>query len=264
MGTVIERKTADGSSSRRVEIILKRDKKIVHRVSRTFAKAEVARDWVDTRERLLRKPGVLETLIAREIVKVTVNDLVARHIAKNRVVMGKTGLTCLKAIATCYIANILCEGLRPSHTCTFAQTLYASKRKPQKHLGQKAGKDVRCAIPDTALRVTHLMPKHTRNGLIFGVSPDGMSKTFTEACKFLEIRDFHVHNLRHEDISWQVEQGLTIPQVATVSSHRSWPSLQRYPQICRTGEKYADWKWWPARDHGSGYPLPGSPSPPTQ
>lgn len=362
MGTVIERKTADGSSTFRGEIILRRDKKIVHRESRSFPKEKDARDWVTSREKQLKKPGALDILIARKVEKITVRQLIARYIAANNAAMGKTKLNCLEAISDYDIADIPCEDLRSADVVALAQALHAGDRKPQtvqnylshltsvlriarsawnipidrhlgedamlackalhlvsksaqrtrrpteaeldrlmrhfiertnrgraapmelitayaifstrrqeeicqitwsdfdaetqtqmvrdmKHPGQKIGNDVRCAVPDNALRVMQLMPKREGEDRIFGFTTDAISKAFTEACKFLSISDLHFHDLRHEGISWLFEQGLTIPQAATVSGHKSWTSLQRYTQIRQAGDRYANWKWWPALEN---------------
>jgi len=83
--------------------------------------------------------------------------------------------------------------------------------------------------------VMQLMSRRDGDDRIFGVTTDSISKAFTEACKFLSINDLYFHDLRHEGISWHFEQGLTIPQVATVLGHKSWTSLQRYTQIRRAG-----------------------------
>jgi integrase len=66
----------------------------------------------------------------------------------------------------------------------------------------------------------------------------------THASKFLEINDLHFHDLRHEGISRLFEMGCTIPQVAAVSGHRSWQSLQRYSHLRMSGDKFAGWTWW--------------------
>jgi integrase len=60
---------------------------------------------------------------------------------------------------------------------------------------------------------------------------------------FLAIDDLHFHDLRHEGVSRLFEMGRTIPQVASVSGHRSWQSLQRYTHLRQVGDKYAGWKW---------------------
>lgn len=131
MGTVIERKTADGSSTFRGAIILRRDKKIVHRESRSVPKEKDARDWVTGREKQLKKPGALDILIARKVEKITVRQLIARCIAANNAAMGKTKLNCLEAISDYDIADILCEDLRSADVVALAQALHADARKPQ-------------------------------------------------------------------------------------------------------------------------------------
>jgi len=40
--------------------------------------------------------------------------------------------------------------------------------------------------------------------------------------------------------------GWNIPQVSTVSGHRSWQSLKRYAHIRQRGDKYAGWKKSPS------------------
>jgi len=80
---------------------------------------------------------------------------------------------------------------------------------------------------------------------IFPYSTDAISAAFTRACKTLEIGDLRFHDLRHEGVSRLFELGMTIPQVATVSGHRSWNSLQRYTHLRQTGDKYTGWRWLP-------------------
>lgn len=59
----------------------------------------------------------------------------------------------------------------------------------------------------------------------------------------LGIKDLHFHDLRHEGISRLFEMAQTIPQVASVSGHRSWQSLKRYTNMEEVGDKWANWKW---------------------
>ena len=113
--------------------------------------------------------------------------------------------------------------------------------RDMKHPGDKAGNDVWCDLPPEAVAVIQSMPK--RSEQIFAVTTDAVSAAFTRACKMLGINDLHFHDLRHEGVSRLFEMGRTIPQVATVSGHRSWNSLKRYAHIRQTGDKYANWKW---------------------
>ncbi len=101
--------------------------------------------------------------------------------------------------------------------------------------------DVRCELTPEAAAIIASMPRVDER--IFPFNADTISANFTRACQFLEIDDLHFHDLRHDGISWLFEMGRTIPQVASVSGHRSWSSLQRYTHIRQTGNKYANWKW---------------------
>lgn len=105
----------------------------------------------------------------------------------------------------------------------------------------KKRNNVRCELTPEAIAIIEPMPK--KAGEIFPFSTDAISASFTRACKLLEIEDLHFHDLRHEGVWRLFEMGRTIPQVASVSGHRSWSSLQRYTHIRHRGDKYAGWKW---------------------
>ena len=109
---------------------------------------------------------------------------------------------------------------------------------------KKKGNDILCDLPPEAISIIESMPRATQE--IFPYSTDAISAAFTRACQFLEIEDLHFHDLRHEGISRLFEMGKTIPQVASVSGHRSWNSLKRYSHLRQNGDKYAGWKWLPA------------------
>jgi len=113
--------------------------------------------------------------------------------------------------------------------------------RDMKHPGQKKGNDVWCELPPEALRIALAMP---RNGdRIFPYSTDAICAAFTRACKLLDIKDLHFHDLRHEGVSRLFEMGRTIPLAASVSGHRSWNSLQRYSHLRESGDKFAGWHW---------------------
>jgi integrase len=113
--------------------------------------------------------------------------------------------------------------------------------RDMKHPGDKKGNNVYCELTPEALRIIQSTPREDER--IFPCSADAISAAFTRACKFLDIKDLHFHDLRHEGISRLFEMGRTIPQVATVSGHRSWTSLKRYAHLRQNGDKYAGWKW---------------------
>ena len=113
--------------------------------------------------------------------------------------------------------------------------------RDMKDPGEKDGNDVYCDVPPVAQAIISSMPK--RQSQIFPYSTDAISAAFTRACKFVGIRDLRFHDLRHEAISRLFEMGMTIPQAASVSGHRSWASLKRYSHLRQTGDKYAGWRW---------------------
>lgn len=113
--------------------------------------------------------------------------------------------------------------------------------RDMKHPGDKKGNHVLCELPPEAMKIIGSMPRAAKE--IFPFSTDAISAAFTRACQFLEIEDLHFHDLRHEGISRLFEMGRTIPQVATVSGHRSWSSLKRYSHLRQAGDKFASWKW---------------------
>jgi integrase len=115
--------------------------------------------------------------------------------------------------------------------------------RDMKHPGQKVGNDVWCDLPEPCLGIIDTVPR--RGDVLFPYKATAISAAFTRACKLLGIRDLHFHDLRHEGISRLFEMGMSIPQVAAVSGHRSWDSLRRYTQIRQAGDKFEGWKWLP-------------------
>lgn len=121
--------------------------------------------------------------------------------------------------------------------------------RDMKHPGDKKGNDTWCELVPEAERVIAVMPRKTI--AIFPFTTDAISAAFTRACYITgintestpELERLTFHSLRHEGISRLIEMGRTIPQVASISGHRSWSSLQRYTHLRQTGDKYANWKW---------------------
>ena len=104
-----------------------------------------------------------------------------------------------------------------------------------------AGNDVQCELTPEALAIIRAQPRVSDR--IFPYSADTVCAAFTRACAILGISDLRFHDLRHEGISRLFEMGRNIPQVACVSGHRSWSSLQRYAHIRQSGDKFAAWPW---------------------
>lgn len=135
------------------------------------------------------------------------------------------------------IVRIRWSDYQPAHHGHSARVLIRDMKNP----GDKIGNNIWCDLPPEASAYVEAMPR--RDDRIFPYSTDAISAAFTRACKVLGIEDLHFHDLRHEGISRLFEMGWTIPQVASVSGHRSWSSLKGYSHLRQTGDKYAEWKW---------------------
>ena len=113
--------------------------------------------------------------------------------------------------------------------------------RDMKNPGEKVGNDVTTTLTPEALRL--IVQQGVKTGRIWPHNAESVSTSFTRACKILAIEDLHFHDLRHDGVSRLFELGWTIPQVATVSGHRSWKGLQRYTHITQVGDKYDGWHW---------------------
>ena len=115
--------------------------------------------------------------------------------------------------------------------------------RDMKNPGEKIGNDVWCELPDQAIQVIASMPKGDETAAIFPHRANNISASFIRTCALLGIEDLRFHDLRHEGVSRLFEMGRTIPQVASVSGHRSWQSLQRYSHMRSDGDRYEAWPW---------------------
>ncbi|MBD1554250.1 site-specific integrase [Pseudomonas typographi] len=113
--------------------------------------------------------------------------------------------------------------------------------KDMKNPGQKWGNDVWCHVPDEAWAIMMSMPR--AGEFVFPYKSRTIGTAFTRACHFLEIKDLHFHDLRHDGVSRLFELGWDIPQVASVSGHRDWNSMRRYTHLRGKGDRYAGWEW---------------------
>ncbi len=119
--------------------------------------------------------------------------------------------------------------------------------RDMKNPGEKIGNNIWCQLPPEATQTIQLMARV--KPAIFPHSTDAVSAAFTRACKVLGIDDLHFHDLRHEGTSRLFEMGWSSPQVATVTGHRSWQSLQRYSHLRQSGDKL---EGWPHAPNGTG------------
>ena len=64
--------------------------------------------------------------------------------------------------------------------------------------------------------------------LVFGVSANALRMSFCRLRKRANLSRVRFHDLRHEAISRLFEKGLTPPEVALISGHRTMSMLMRY------------------------------------
>jgi len=110
-----------------------------------------------------------------------------------------------------------------------------------KNPGDPNGIDTWCDLPPEAIAVIEAQPR--TDARIFPYGTDAVGMAFTRACQFHGFDGLSFHCLRHFAATRLFEMGLSIPQVAAVTGHRSWSSLQRYTHIRRAGDRLQGWKW---------------------
>jgi integrase len=127
MGTVIQRRRADGTLTYSAQISLMKNGAIIHREARTFRDRNVAKRWVDKREQELAKPGGLD---AAKIGKETLGDAIERYIASTRKGLGKTKAQVLNTLRAMPIAEKRCADIDSQTIMALVEELQ-NGRQPQ-------------------------------------------------------------------------------------------------------------------------------------
>ena len=73
--------------------------------------------------------------------------------------------------------------------------------------------------------------KKSSASLVGCSDPKSLSQGWDRLAVKLKIDDLRFHDFRHEGTSRFFEKGLSIEQVALITGHSSWKSLQRYTQL---------------------------------
>lgn len=111
-----------------------------------------------------------------------------------------------------------------------------------KHPRKPEGLDIIASVTDEAAQIINLHGKKCSNR-IFPYHLGTISRSFTDACKILNIKDLHFHDLRHEGVSWLREKGWSTSHVMMVSGHASTQTLDRYTRLKTRGDKFEAWHW---------------------
>ena len=69
------------------------------------------------------------------------------------------------------------------------------------------------------------------SGQLFPIKEHAVSVAFRRAVKRSGLANISFHTLRHEAITRFFEKGLSIPEVASISGHKSWAMLRRYTHL---------------------------------
>jgi integrase len=68
---------------------------------------------------------------------------------------------------------------------------------------------------------------------VFAVGVDYIVGAWAKACEMSDVKDLHIHDLRHEAISRVAETGqFTLPELQQFSGHRDIRMLMRYAHLC--------------------------------
>jgi integrase len=69
------------------------------------------------------------------------------------------------------------------------------------------------------------------SGKVFSVGADWVTYVFLVACRSAGIAGLRFHDLRHEATSRLFEKHLTLPEVASITGHKTWQMLRRYTHL---------------------------------
>lgn len=125
-------------------------------------------------------------------------------------------------------------GMRSQEICTLKWADLDSEEKmiwvrKRKHPKIKMINDWNVPLLDGAADIVERQSE--AGARIFPMHHETVQKIFWRACIEAGIEDLHLHDFRHEAISRMFERGYAIQEVALVSGHFNWSSLQIYAQL---------------------------------
>lgn len=92
----------------------------------------------------------------------------------------------------------------------------------------KNGEDRTIPISDIAIEI---LKKYPFGDKYFLIKRDKFRHYFEQACKRAEINNFRFHDLRACAITNMFLSGMSLPEVALISGHKTWSQLGRYTRI---------------------------------
>ncbi|WP_026793162.1 site-specific integrase [Pleomorphomonas oryzae] len=127
MGSIVERKRKDGSTSYLAKVSVMKDKVIVHSEAKTFDRRPAAAAWIKAREKELSEPGGIERLNASSI---TLEKAIEKYEATARKPFGKTKVQVLNSLKAWPIGQEACIALDSQKLVEFGQWLLDGDREP--------------------------------------------------------------------------------------------------------------------------------------
>lgn len=136
---------------------------------------------------------------------------------------------CRFALATGMRQGEIC-GLQIEDIDRLNKTVIIRDRKDPKN---KQGNDQTVPLLIEAWTILEPLIGSRELGFAFPYQAVSVSTAFTRGCQNLEppIIDLHFHDLRHSAASNFFRMGLSIPQVALLTGHKTWAMLRRYTDI---------------------------------
>lgn len=93
----------------------------------------------------------------------------------------------------------------------------------------KNGEEREVPLSGRALQVLASLPRHHER--VFPITDNSVRLAWPRLVKRAGLEDFHFHDLRHEAVSRLFERGLSVPEVALVSGHKTVSQLMRYTNL---------------------------------
>ena len=87
LGSIIERKRADGTTGYTAQIMIKKTGRLIHSEAQTFDRRQAATAWMEKRERVIRAPGGLDK--ARR-PSGTLSDAIDKYVTTTLKEIGRT------------------------------------------------------------------------------------------------------------------------------------------------------------------------------
>lgn len=131
---------------------------------------------------------------------------------------------CAFALATAMRQDEICSILIEDVNAANRTVVIRDRKDPRR----KEGNHQTVPLLPAAWTVLEPFISDRQVGRIFPYQASSVSTAFTRACTKLCIIDLHFHDLRHKATSDLFRAGLSIPQVALLTGHKTWTQLKRY------------------------------------